>query len=305
MLSRKKIALLLGIIFSLFLVWYLLIKKSDYCISFKVKTATGTIFQGIQEWSYAQSVNQKERYVILEKRNFDFIRQEMNIENTRMEYTWEMKSINDSVTSVNVGIKDFNNSIYNRLTAPFFSTSFKVEQIKKITDFKDGLNNHLKNFKVKIEEEGSSEETFVAYINLKSVLQEKAQTMIANDAIITGFLQTNKIKIIGKPYLEIESWDLDKETISFNYCFPVDKSTKLIDDVNVKFKTIPVIKGLKATYFGNFRTSDRAWFALLDYAKRHDLKLENKPLEHFLANPFNGGNELEWETKIIIPFAKK
>jgi hypothetical protein len=27
---------------------------------------------------------------------------------------------------------------------------------------------------------------FVAYINLKSVLQEKAQTMIMNDAIITG-----------------------------------------------------------------------------------------------------------------------
>jgi len=291
--------------FSLFLVWYLLIKKSDYCISFKVKTATGTIFQGVQEWSFAQSVNQKETYSILEKRNFDFIRQEMNKGNIHMEYIWEMKSINDSVTSVNVGVKDFNNSIYNRLTAPFFSTIFKVEQIKKITEFKDGLNNHLKNFKIIIEGEGSSEKTFVAYINLKSVLQEKAQTMIANDAIITGFLQTNKIKIIGKPYLEIESWDLDKERISFNYCFPVDKNTKIINDEVVKFKIIPVIKGLKATYFGNFRTSDRAWFALLDYAKKHSDKLENKPLEHFLANPFNGGNELEWETKIIIPFAKK
>jgi hypothetical protein len=27
--------------------------------------------------------------------------------------------------------------------------------------------------------------------------------MIANDAIITGFLFENKIKIIGRPYLEI------------------------------------------------------------------------------------------------------
>ncbi len=162
-----------GAFFSLFLVWYLLIKKSDYCISFKVKTATGTIFQGIQEWSYAQSVNQKETYVVLEKRNFDFIKQEMNSGSNHMEYTWEMKSINDSVTSVNVGIKDFNHSIYNRLTAPFFSTSFKVEQIKKITDFKDGLSNHLKNFKVKIEGEGSSRRNFRGLHKFKKCIAGK------------------------------------------------------------------------------------------------------------------------------------
>jgi hypothetical protein len=46
-----------------------------------------------------------------------------------MEYTWDINSINDSVTNVSVGIKELNNSIYNRLTA-LFSTSFK-ETIKK------------------------------------------------------------------------------------------------------------------------------------------------------------------------------
>ncbi len=30
-----------------------------------------------------------------------------------------------------------------------------------------------------------------------------------------------------------------------------------------------------------------------------------KPLEHFLSNPFDGGNELDWEAKIIIPFDDK
>jgi hypothetical protein len=41
-----------------------------------------------------------------------------------MEYTWDINSVNDSVTNVSVGIKELNNSIYNRLTA-LFSTSFK------------------------------------------------------------------------------------------------------------------------------------------------------------------------------------
>ena len=120
--------------------------------------------------------------------------------------------------------------MYNKLTAPFFNTEVQKEQIRKITDFKKGLSEHLKNFKVRIDGEGYSEETFVAYINLKSVLQEKAQTMIANDAIITGFLFENQIKIIGRPYVEIENWDLDKETMDFNYCFPIDKNTKIIEN---------------------------------------------------------------------------
>jgi hypothetical protein len=101
-------------------------------------------------------------------------------------------------------------------------------------------------------------------------------------------------------HVEVQNWNLDKETHDFNYCFPVDKNPKLIDNAVVKFKHT-CCQGATSNIFGNFRTSDRAWFALLDYAKRYDIKLTNKPLEHFLANPFNGGDELTW-TKIIIPF---
>jgi effector-binding domain-containing protein len=303
MTVKKKITIVVSTLFALFLVWYLVIKETDYRISFKVKAATGTVFQGVQEWTTAQLLKDKEMYTLVEKRNFDFIKQEMKKGNVQMEYSWDITSINDSITKVSVGIREMDHSLYNKLTAPFFNTEFKKEQIRKMTDFRKGLNDHLKNFKVKIEGEGVSEEIFVAYISLQSVLQAKAQNMIANDASLTGVLLDNKIKIIGKPYVEITNWDLDKEIVDFNYCFPIDKNAKIIENGIVKFKTIPAIKGLKATYYGNFRTSDRAWFTLRDYAAKRNLKLENKVLEHFLANPFNGGDELEWETKIIIPFA--
>ena len=302
MTIRKKIIIVLSVLFSLFLVWYLFIKESDYSITFKVKTATGNVLQGIQEWSAAQALKENESYVVLEKRNFDFIKQEVKKGNDQFEYSWDIKSINDSVTKVTVDIKDFNHSLYNKLTAPFFNTSFKKEQINKVKDLKTGIINQLKSFKVRVDGEGTSEETFFAYISLKSVLQEKAQNMIMSDAGITGFLFDNKIKIIGRPYVEIINWNLESETIDFNYCFPIDKDTKVIANETVKFKTLPALKGLKATYYGNYRTSDRAWFTLLDYAKKNNIKLQKKVLEHFLANPFNGGNELEWETKIIIPF---
>lgn len=305
MLSRKKIIIGLSVLFSLFLMWYLFLKKSDYIISFDVKAATGTVFQGVNEWTTNQTNTQKEIYSLLEKNNFDYIKKEMKIGETHLQYTWEITPINDSITKVNVGIKDMKNSLYNRITAPFFNTDFKKDQIKRCKDLKLGIDEHTKKFKIKIDGEGTSKKIFVAYISLKSVLQEKARNMIANDADITGFLYKNKIAIIDSPYLEITNWNYETETIDFNYCFPIDKNTKIIADDLVKFKTIPAIKGLKATYFGNFRTSDRAWFTLLDYAKKHDYKLQNRVLEHFMANPFNGGDELSWETTIFIPFESK
>jgi hypothetical protein len=69
--------------------------------------------------------------------------------------------------------------------------------------------------------------------------------MIRNDAVITGFLQQNDIKIVGKPYVEVQNWNLDKETLDFNYCFPVDKNPKLIDNAVVKFKNDTCSRGYK------------------------------------------------------------
>lgn len=288
-----------------FLGWYFLLKQSDYIISFKAKTTTGTISQGVQEWASNQNKVGKEVATVLEKKGYEYLKLELSKGTHKEVYDWEITSLNDSVSEVNVGIKELGHSLFNRLTAPFIDTPFKKEQIAKVTDFKNGLEQHLKAFKVKIEGEGTSKAEFVAYIKLTSIMSEKAQTMIGNDAIITGYLQRNNIKIIGHPYVEVVNWDREKEILEFNYCFPVSKNIIQVPDSKVKFKMIPALKGLKATYNGNFRTSDRAWFAILDYAKRKNIQLENKVLENFLANPFNGGNELEWQTKIIIPFASK
>jgi len=293
------------IILIAFIAWYFLLKPSDYTIRFEAKAATGTIFQGIQEWSAAKTKSNAENYTTVEIRNFDFIKQELKKGDEHLVYSWTLNSINDSTTKVTVDVKDENHSWYNKLTVPFITTPFRKKQIDRVKDFKTGLEEHLKAFKVRIDGEGETTAAYVAYISLTSVMQEKAQTMIANDAIITGYLFTNKIKIIGKPFVEVTHWDKDKEILQFNYCFPIPKDAKFVSNPKVKFKNIPAVKGLKATYFGNFRTSDRAWFALLDYADKQNVVLDSKVVENFLANPFNGGNELEWETKIIIPFTSK
>lgn len=305
MSAKKKIIVTLLTLLSALLIWYFFIKKSDYSISFTVKSSTGTVYQGIQDWASARLISDKENYVVVDKEQFTFLKHEMSSKSDTLEYIWDINNTNDSTVKVVVGVKEIDHSFYNRFTAPFFNTQFKNQQIDKIKSLKKGLEEHSKNFKIEIVGEGKSDEVFVAYINLKSVLQEKAQTMIRNDGLITGYLQRNGIKIIGRPYLEVVDWNLETEKLDFNYCFPIDKNSKYIEDPLVKFKTIPSLKGLKVNYYGNFRTSDRAWFSLIDYASSKGYDLDLKPVEHFLANPFNGGNELEWQTTIIIPFLVK
>ena len=228
---KKKIVIFCSVVLFLFLGWYFGIKASDYTITFTAKAASGTVFQGIQEWSTIQRQKRKEHFTVVEKNNFDFLKQQMTVGDTTYTYVWEITPLNDSVSKVSVGINEIGKSWYNKITAPFWPTKFKTEQIRKVKDLREGLNEHLKNLKVRIDGEGTSKPVYVAYIQLKSALQEKAQTMIGNDATITGFLYTHKIKIVDRPYVEIVDWDLDKETIVFNYCFPIDPSTKAIADI--------------------------------------------------------------------------
>ena len=52
-------------------------------------------------------------------------------------------------------------------------------------------------------------------------------------------------------------------------------------------------------------TSDRAWFALLNYAQNKGIAVEEKPIEVFYNNPNMGGDELSWKTEVYMPIKKQ
>ena len=74
---KNKFIIGFTLLFSVFLIWYLFIKENDYTISFTVKAATGTVFQGINEWSTIRLEKEKEIYKTIDSKNFDFIQQRM------------------------------------------------------------------------------------------------------------------------------------------------------------------------------------------------------------------------------------
>lgn len=302
----RKIKILSIFILLAALIWYLFFKSYDYTVRFKVKTSPGTIFIGIEEWNFFNQELDSFSYKINNKKAYTFINETLNTNGKSLELVWNLKSINDSITLVVVGITEKEKSVYNRIRIPFLDTEFEEIAIGTIKDFKNRIENQLeKKFKVKYIGVDTIPKISYAYIEFNNIeMRKKAEQMMKYNARLLQFINNHNLKGGEHPFLLVNKWNLNKNTIDFRFCFPVKLNDSLPIDKFIKFDVLKPTKALKAIYNGNYITSDRGWFALLEYAKRHDIVIEKKPLEIFYNNPHYGGNDLEWVAEIYMPIKK-
>ncbi|NER14638.1 AraC family transcriptional regulator [Leptobacterium flavescens] len=292
----KKIASILMLILLGGLLWYLFIKPYDYLVSFKAKTFPGTINQVIKTWN--TSFPDAKR---VEQDGLERLKQQIVFGDSVHIYKWKIIPLNDSLSRVKVYVKDKDNSFMNKVSIPFSTTDFEKRTKKTLVSFHEKLNEHIGNFRVSISGESQTATTYCAYIPLKGVQIEKARGMMRNYTFISNFLAENKVKLNGKPFVEVTRWDMEKDSIEYNFCYPIIKSDSLPEHELLHYKQMEGKKALKAVYNGNYITSDRAWYALLDYAEKNGIEVDHTPLEVFYSNPNIGGNELEWKAEVFIP----
>lgn len=292
----KKISSAIGILLFVFLGWYLLIKPYDYRVTFKVKTTAGTINQTLKIWNVGL-----ENSTPINQESLSELTQNIKINDSTFRYQWSINSLNDSVSKVKVYIKDIDHSMANKISIPFYNTDFEKRTLKTVSDFTDKLLEHLKKIKVKVDGESFSRSTYCAYIPMKGLQVEKARGMMKNYSLLTQVLSADQVKMNGTPFVEVTDWNQQNDSIEYHFCFPIIKSDSLPKHPLIQYKQYQGVKALKATYNGNYITSDRAWYALLEYADRNNIAIENKPVEVFNNNPNFGGNELRWEAEIYMP----
>lgn len=143
--------------------------------------------------------------------------------------------------------------------------------------------------------------SFCACVALNTAPEDKARGMMANYSLLNSFLVENGVTLNGLPFVEVENWDIKANRLTYNFCYPIVRSEKLPNHPEISYKRIFSKKTLKAIYNGNYLTSDRAWYALLDYAQKNNIAVENKPIEVFYNNPNMGGDELNWKTEVYMP----
>ncbi len=298
---KRKFSLVLLAVLLILLGWYLFMKPNDYLITFKANTFPGAINQIVKSWNKRMGASS----LSLEQNGLLHLKQQLQFNDTIVRYDWEIIPLTDSTSKVKVRIKDLKHSFQNKIMIPFTNTVLERRSKRNLINFNKLLNDHIQKFKVNIAGEDELKSTFCAYLTIRSVQSEKAYSMIRDFPFLSGFVKQHDLQTNGNPFVEVVDWNMENDSIVYNFCYPIVQSDSLPQNDEIKYRDFKGVKGLKAIYNGNYMTSDRAWYKLLDHAKANGLELENNPIEVFRNNPSLGGNELEWVAEIYMPLKER
>ncbi|WP_281541415.1 AraC family transcriptional regulator [Maribacter aestuarii] len=295
----KKLSIGFATVLIIGLGWYLFLKPQDYRINVKANTFPGTINQTLKLWSGTLE-NESE---ITQNNSLLNLIQNIKFGDSLHKYEWSIQRLTDSTSKITVDVTDLKNSVFNRIKIPFSDTDFEKRSRKTVTDFIEKLNEHRENFKVTIQGEEQLQSTYCACVSLEGPQFDKAAGMMRSFPFINSVLVQNGLELNGVPFIEVTQWNMEKDSIAYNFCYPIIQSDSLPFIKGIFYQTFQGKKALKAIYNGNYITSDRAWYALLDYAEKNNIKAENKPVEFFFNNPNMGGNELRWKAEVFLPLS--
>ncbi len=137
-------------------------------------------------------------------------------------------------------------------------------------------------------------------MNLKSTIRGKASAMITYVSELNQFVRQNNLKLDGPPFLVIHDWNEDKDSICFDFCFPVSLSGAIPEHPKIKFMTVESMDAVKTDFHGNYSITDIAWHNLAEEAKKLGYRSNHKLIEVYLNDPHTGGNELDWKAEIYL-----
>ncbi len=296
----KKVSLFLLFLILGGIFWYVFVYPYDYLVTMQVRANIGTINQTVKLWN--TSLDNSE---LTSDDDLTSISQKLHFNDSTHIYDWDISEENDSITKIKIFTKDSAHSKINKIKIPFFETDFEKRTKNTLQGFSKLLAEDLKNSKVKVVGEGEIDSTYYAYVSNKTTQFGKAGGMMRDFPLLDPFLVNNGVELNGKPFIQITRWDMAKDSLEFRFCYPIIKNDSLPQHPDLKYGFRKQQKGLKAIYNGNYITSDRAWYALLDHAKRNNIEITGLPVEIFYNNPNTGVNEINWKAEIYMPFSNK
>lgn len=276
--------------------WYLFFKPYEYKVNFKAKTTQGDLIETIRIWNRTMK-----DCSIIDVDSLNSLTQIVKIENFEYRYDWSFARVNDSLTKVSVAISEPSNEIYNKLLIAFTDLPIERDAKALTKQFYDVLKEHLEITNVQIIGVTEMKPTFCACRTVETDQVSKARGMMANYNFLTNFTANEDIVVNGPPLVKLLEWSHTKGKVKYDFCFPIVKSDFLKPNENIVFKEFEGLKAIKAVYNGNYITSDRAWYLLLNYAHSNSLSIDGLPIEYFYNNPNLGVNEKEWKAEIYLP----
>lgn len=288
------IIVLLGCVY-----WLLQVRSYDLRYTFEVKTTPEIAFITLKAWAEIKGETLKN--VDLDKSSAD---QTTIIKDAAYHVRWTIKSVSDSASLVTAEISGEGNVFYNRVMSYLMDTPIKTNGEIIVREILKKIKSHLNNIKVNVEGVSQLKRQWCLCIANTTSQYGKAGGMMKNFQYLSNALIDHALKAAGNPLIRVISRDRYSDKLAFDFCYPVDKKATLINK-DFYFEEIGGGSAIKANYYGNYITSDRAWYALIQYAQQNHLEIEEKPVEIFHNNPNIDSNEADWLAEIYMPIITK
>jgi effector-binding domain-containing protein len=279
---------------------FLLTRPSDYQAHFAVKATPDIAYYNILNWDIWNRNDSSTKIEILNKTPVSNISQKVTLNDTTLFFNWEFKKLNDSITLVRAYVSDPDRKIHNRLTVPFINTRFKISVRNNLLDIKTRLELMLKKFHYKFTGYQYFEKKSCVYINLKSTPEGKARAMMLNVTELNQFVRQNNLVLDGNPFLVIHDWNESKDSVNFDFCFPISRIGAVPEHPKIKFMTVDSMEALKIDFYGNYSITNITWYNLAEEVKKQGYRSNNKLIEVYFNDPHSGGNDLEWKAEIYM-----
>lgn len=292
----KKIYPFLAITIALVLGYYFVIEPSEFRVNFIARTLPGNVIETIRIWN--KSLDEAN---ISKVDSFSSLSQRIIHEGREYVYQWRFRPSDDSTTEVSIAISEPGNSFWNKLLVPFSDRPIEQDANKIVRQYYDVLKSHLQITRVNLIGVVDIDSKFCVCSRAETLQAEKASGMMRDFLPLSAFVDEMGLVTDGPPMIKIQSWSHSAGMLKFDFCFPIKRTDVLPDSRSFTYQQIPSLKALKAEYFGNYITSDRAWYELFNFANQNGYKITGLPVEVFHNNPNLGMNEKEWKAEIFLP----
>lgn len=289
----KKVLSVLLIGLGTVAVWYLSVRPYDLQVRMKLTTKPGVVKQLVKLWDKNDSKRK-----ITSVTEEGMMEQQVRVGKHVYRFRWLTEMINDSVTQIKVQISEDGNAATNRIASLLTESELEKNAARLLREFHQLSEGHLKKFKVTVDGEAQYPGAYCIYVPLSTSQASKAHGMMANYSLLSAYIMENELEVAGVPFVAVNSWDQEKDLITYDFCYPIVKTDSLPAHNMIRHRQFAGGKALKATYHGNYISSDRAWYELAHEANKQGLQSSGHVIEYFYDNPNFGGDGLDWRADI-------
>lgn len=300
----KKFIFSLLILLGLALCWFLFIKKYDYRFHFEAKYGPGVVYNELEAIKDILIFKDASEIKNIRTEPYRILDQEIIFKNHSLDLHWELERKNDSLTDVyvHVGSQD---KVKNRLAIlnPFSNGKY-IDSLSAIfIRFGQKLKAKQNTYRVTLQDSIVYSPTLncICRSSKNIKVEDKAGQMVKEIIPLEDFMTDHDLKLNGYPFVKVTHWNRDENIIDFDFCFPVNLAQDIKPDLRVDFQELRSSTSLKAIYNGNYRSSDLAWYDLIDKAENEDYRTSGLPLEIFFNNPKNDVNPKNWKAEVYLP----